>query len=127
MLSIRKFLPGIAWFFLILILISIPGKLLPSHNSFLELIYFDKWVHFSLFAILAFLFLLPIYQAQPKNRSTLITLVVFGSIAWGLLTECIQHFLVVNRSFDLWDWAADSFGVTIAFFYLNKKYSSTRI
>lgn len=36
---------------------------------------------------------------------------------FGLAIEFIQKYFVTGRTFDLLDWAADSFGAIVAFFY----------
>ena len=62
-LSIKNFIPGIAWFFVILILICLPGEDIPSPSgwwNWINLIHFDKLVHMGIFAVLTVLFILPI-------------------------------------------------------------------
>jgi hypothetical protein len=58
--SVKKFIPGIAWFFVILVLICLPGSKIPTVETWLNDIYFDKWVHTGLFAVLVFLFIYPV-------------------------------------------------------------------
>jgi VanZ family protein len=43
---------------------------------------------------------------------------------WGLSTEFIQ-LLVPGRSFELWDWFADSLGVLISFIYIYWKFKQS--
>ena len=115
----KKFIPGIAWFFLVLLLLCLPGSNLPNVDDWLNAIYFDKWIHVGLFAVLAFLFMWPfIKSALPVKDKWLyvIRIAIAGSV-WGLTTECIQKYFVPGRSFDLFDWAADSLGVLIALIY----------
>ena len=69
MISIKKFIPGIAWFFLVLILICLPGDDLPKTDDWMSAIYFDKWVHIGLFSILAFLFMMPICKSALTLKS----------------------------------------------------------
>lgn len=113
----KKFLPGIAWFFLIMVLICLPGQDLPSVDDWLSLIYFDKWVHAGLFGILCLLFTYPFLQAATGRTARLQAAirVTIAVIIWGLTTEFIQKFFVTGRNFDLLDWAADSFGALLAF------------
>ncbi len=116
MISIKKFIPGIAWFFLVLILICLPGNDLPKANSWMTAIYFDKWVHVSLFSCLAFLFMRPIglLHIDTKSKLQWLLKVAIATSIWGLTTEYIQMFFIPGRSFDLGDWAADTFGALLA-------------
>lgn len=123
-LAIKKFIPGIAWFFLVLVLICLPGDNIPKVESWLTAIFFDKWVHAGLFAILTFLFIYPLTrsdlsQALQKNMAIKI---VLAAVIWGLATECIQKFFVPGRDFDIFDWMADGAGVLAAYIYCYKKY-----
>ncbi|MFN0082686.1 MAG: VanZ family protein [Ferruginibacter sp.] len=124
----KKFIPGIAWFFLVLILICLPGADLPKADDWMDVIFFDKWVHAGLFAVLSFLFLIPVCtsNATSKTKWSLIIKIALAVSVWGLTTEFIQKFFIPGRAFDLLDWAADAVGVIIATivskrFYLQKK------
>ena len=115
----KKFIPGIAWFFLVLALICLPGAELPTVSDWFNIIYFDKWVHVGLFAVLAFLFMLPILRsALPANEKLAYVIkIAIATILWGLTTELIQKFFVPGRSFDLFDWSSDSFGALLALLF----------
>jgi len=116
MINLKKFLPGIAWFFLVLILICLPGDDLPKVGDWMSAIYFDKWVHVGMFSVLAFLFMLPFCKSDMTriNKWSFIIKIAISISIWGLTTEFIQKFFIPGRSFDLLDWAADSVGVIIA-------------
>ena len=121
---VKKFIPGIAWFFLILVLICLPGSKIPTVETWLNDIYFDKWVHTGLFAILVVLFIYPVSKlplSQQLKKNTAVKIAIAACI-WGLTTELIQKFFVADRSFDLFDLAADSLGVIIAYTWCRKKY-----
>jgi len=108
-------LPGIAWFFIVLVLICMPGKDLPG-NSFLEMINFDKMVHAGIFGLMVILFVRPIAMSNisaTEKRKYYIQITIF-TILWGLATEFIQKYLVTGRDFDLWDFVADAVGCSIA-------------
>ncbi len=134
-LSIKNFIPGIAWFFVVLILITLPGDDIPSPGGWFEwikLIQFDKMVHSGIFAVLTFLFIYPVartsYSREAKWQYFL--KIALAACIWGLTTELIQKFFVPTRNFDLVDWAADSLGVLIALvfcrkFYLNRPKKET--
>ena len=124
MINLKKFLPGIAWFFLVLILICLPGDDLPKVGDWMSAIYFDKWVHVGLFSILAFLFMIPFCNSDIPltiKWSFIIKIAISVSI-WALTTEFIQKFFIPGRSFDLLDWAADSVGVILAVVVCRKLY-----
>jgi VanZ family protein len=116
MIPLKKFLPGIAWFFLVLLLICLPGDDLPKAANWMSYIFFDKWVHAGLFAVLNFLFIFPVARSPlPKtNRLKIITKIALAACVWGLTTEFIQKFFIPGRAFDLLDWGADSLGVGLA-------------
>lgn len=124
MLPFKKFIPGIAWFFLVLILICIPGNQLPKTGDWMDVVYFDKWVHSSLFGILTFLWIKPYAIATlPLNQQLNIFIKIALAVSvWGLTTEFIQKYFIPFRSFDWWDWAADSLGALLAFIVCYKIY-----
>jgi hypothetical protein len=120
-ISIKKFLPGIAWFFIVLVLTCLPGNDIPK-IGWLDKIYFDKWVHAGLFGGLTFLFCWPFYKStfSPQWKFYYFIKVAIAASIWGLTIEFIQKFFVTSRDFDLLDWAADSFGVIVAFLICKK-------
>ena len=125
-ISFKKFMPGIAWFFIILILTCLPGSDLPK-IGWLNKIYFDKWVHIGMFALLAFLFSYPFFKSNlsvVKKISYFLWIAIVASL-WGLAIEFIQKYFVAGRSFDLLDWAADSGGALVAFLYCRSRIGKT--
>jgi hypothetical protein len=122
-INISKFLPAIAWFFVVLVLLFMPGKDIPS-TRWIELIYFDKWVHTGVFGLLALLFMLPFALSPIKHKEKLqyfISIAIATSL-WGLITELIQKYWVSGRNFDLFDWVADSLGAFTSLIFCKKKY-----
>ncbi len=121
-ISFKKFLPGIAWFFIVLLLTCLPGDDIPK-VGWLDKIYFDKWVHAGLFGGLAFLFSFPFFESHLSSKQKVkyfIRIAIAASVI-GLTIEFIQKYLVTARSFDLVDWAADSVGAFIAFWFCRTK------
>lgn len=124
-----QFWPAIVWFFLLCILVFIPGSDLPE-AGWMDRIYIDKIAHVFLFGMLVILFHRPIllsgYLPSGKNRFLIVIGVV--GIAWGLAVEFIQKNFVSGRSFDLIDWAADITGILIGMYlqynWLLRRYSS---
>ena len=115
-IPLKKFLPAIAWFFILSVLVFLPGSDLPK-VSWLDKIYFDKIVHAGLFGGLTLLFCLPFFKSPFSLRQKInyFIRVSLAAIVWGITVEIIQKYFVPGRSFDLLDWAADSAGVLIGF------------
>ena len=116
-----KFLPGIAWFFIVLLLMSMPGRDIPG-NSWFDKIYADKIVHAGIFGLMVILFIRPLAQSMMPEKTKL---QYFAGIAvsvalWGLATEYIQKYMVVGRNFDLLDFVADAVGCIIAYWFSRK-------
>jgi VanZ family protein len=128
-MAFKKFIPGIAWFFLVMFLICLPGNEFPKHTPWLEKIYFDKWVHIGLFSILSFLWMMPFAKMNKSIESKLnvIFKIALSISIWGLATEFIQKYFIPFRSFDLTDWAADSVGVLLAWIYWRKKIKNSKV
>lgn len=124
-IALKKFIPGIAWFFVVLYLMCLPGSQIPS-IGWLNALYFDKWVHVGIFALLVLLFCWPLYNSSltTKERVHYFFKIAVAASIWGLTTEFIQKFFVVGREFSLFDWLADSIGSLIAFWFCNKKFSN---
>lgn len=116
----KQFIPGIAWFFVILILISMPGEDIPQPRGWWEwvnLIHIDKIVHMGIFAVQVFLFNIAFARSAWSRRQKAIAFlyVLAIGIAWGLGTELIQRYFIESRTFDLVDWTADSIGCLLGF------------
>jgi len=123
-ISFKKFIPGIAWFFVVLYLTCLPGNDLPKIGWMDNIIFFDKWVHMGLFGILVLLFCLPFYKSSftTKERLNYFIKIFLVVSIWGLTIEFIQKYFIPGRAFDLWDWAADSVGAVIAYWFCKKKF-----
>ena len=121
--SFIKFIPGIAWFFVILVLICLPNDEIPK-IGWLTGINFDKLIHVGIFGLLTVLFCWPFYNSSLPGKECLqyFIKIAIATAIWGLTTEFIQKFFVPGRSFDLLDWASDSLGALIAFWFCKKKF-----
>jgi hypothetical protein len=95
-LTAKKFIPGITWFLVVMVLLFTPGNDLPEVGDWFARINFDKFIHMGVFGLLTFLFMFPI----------------------GL----VQKYFIPGRSFDLLDWAADSIGAAVAWLFCRKVY-----
>ena len=96
---------GVLWFITITVLFALPGSAFPK-DDFLGDIHFDKWVHFGFFFILLWLWCKGLYKG---NRQIFFWLILAASI-YGFIVEIAQDKLVINRSFDIGDWIADTIG-----------------
>jgi hypothetical protein len=99
---------AIAWFLIMCILFFLPGSALPQ-ESWLDAIYFDKWVHVGLFAVLIFLW----RSSFNLDFNHYNWMLLFIALLYGLTVEFIQKYWVSNRSFDLYDVMADMTGSVI--------------
>lgn len=117
-----QFLPGIAWFLFVLVLICLPGEDVPEEPDWLSIQNFDKIVHAGLFGGIVFLFCMPFKNSTivKSVKLNLFIKILIATIIWGITTEYIQKFFIPGRQFDLADWAADSIGAVIAFFVSRK-------
>lgn len=85
----------------------------PDIETFDSLIGIDKLVHFLMFFFLTSWFVM-IYKYSHKF--ILLSYLVF----FGLLLELMQMGFFIHRSFEWFDWIADSIGVIVGFFTISK-------
>ena len=123
-ISFKKFIPGIAWFFLVVYLTCLPGNKLPHITWIINIPEYDKLIHIGLFGGLTFLFCLPFYRSSfdAVQRLQYFTKIAVAVAIWGLAIEFIQKYWIPGRSFDLLDWAADSMGSLIAFGFYKTRF-----
>jgi VanZ family protein len=96
---------AIAWLIICTVLLTLPGNDLPKED-WLDKIWFDKWVHIGLFAILTWLWCLA-FRIQRKEISYIIGA---ACLCYGIIMEFVQRYYIPNRSFDTGDIAADAIG-----------------
>jgi VanZ family protein len=124
-IGIKKFIPGIAWFFLVLVLIATPGYSLPKADKWMIQISYDKIIHMGMFAVMAFLFMYPFVRSSALTRKQkwhYCIKIAISTAVWGLGTELIQKFFVPSRSFDLTDLLGDAIGGLAALIFCRKYY-----
>jgi len=119
------FLPAFLWFILIFILLIIPGKNLPE-VTFLDKIYFDKWVHITLFAVQVHLSYTALKKIYPFSSPVFLNAALYAWL-YGIAMEFVQKYWVPNRSFDITDIIADGVGCFIAYLIFRKKYKKARV
>ncbi len=92
-----------AWTVIILVLCLIPGNNLPEVKLWEHT---DKLIHFTLFFVLQMLW----GAAFPAYKFKILLL----ASVYGIAIELIQHNYIPFRSFDVWDWVADTAGALVA-------------
>jgi glycopeptide antibiotics resistance protein len=102
---IVRLLIAVLWTAAVLIGLGWPAGDFPSF----ELEYADKVVHFALFFVFGFLWML----ALPLRADTRTWVVLLTGILFAIATEVYQGILPTNRSPDSWDVVADVFGLCI--------------
>jgi hypothetical protein len=115
-LSFKRFIPGIAWFIVVCIILFLPGHDVPQMGDWLQQMDFDKLIHLSMFAILITLICWPFYKSgieKKKKYRYFILIAVLGCL-WGYSSELIQKYWAIGRDYELMDWVADSMGCFLA-------------
>jgi VanZ family protein len=116
---LSKNTPARLWTLFILILMAIPGNLLPrEEKTFIPNL--DKLVHATLFG--SFVFLWSIYYATRKeknnNSDSRFVLILIIACLYGVATELMQKYLIPNRDYDIYDIMADSIGAVLGFLFV---------
>ena len=117
------FLFPLLWLLISTLLLLIPGNAFPKEN-WLDKIWFDKWVHIVMFAILATLWcwaMLKIYSAGTRLRSLFIW-IGLASLIYGIGMEFVQKYFINNRSFDEGDIVADAVGAALGVVFSRKRF-----
>lgn len=123
-MTFKSFLPGITWFIISVVLLTLPGKDLP-HNELFNIPFFDKYVHLTMFFMLTALFCYPFFYFPGDNsiiKSWFIKIAVYV-IIYGILMEYVQKFFVNERSFDLADMLFDALGSIAGLISVSSYYS----
>lgn len=126
-ISFKKFLPGIAWFFIVGVLTLMPGKEVPE-VGWLNIPHFDKLVHVAMFGGLTLFFCLPYLKAglSIQKKINIFIRISLSMILWGLIIEVMQKFFVSGRGFEWLDVVADGVGVLIAYWICIKLVKSEK-
>src|ERR687893_655891 len=99
---------GIGWAFIILLLILMPGKDMPDTDIW-QLLTFDKFAHFFVFAILVFLLIIGFIKQHDYIwlRFNAVKGALLVSISYSFVLELAQS-LIAGRTFDLTDLLANT-------------------
>lgn len=119
----RFFLPAIVWFFISIVLLTLPGSSFPKEDL-LDKLWFDKWIHIAMFGIMAVLFCWGLSKQEifPKKIKSHFILVGIFCLLYGIAMEFVQKCWVPNRSFDIGDIIADGAGCAAGILHSYKRY-----
>ncbi|MDX9769911.1 MAG: VanZ family protein [Tenuifilaceae bacterium] len=110
-----KYWRSSVWTVIIILATTLPSSSIPK-SSLLQIPHFDKLVHFVQFFVLA-LFILSernSLKQQGKLANRAIAFALSISIAYGLIIELLQYFLLPTRSGSLYDFMANVLGAIMA-------------
>ena len=102
---------------------TLPGSVIPD-EKWLDKLWFDKWVHLGMFAIMAFLFCRGISKKEKFSKNLRHHFILIGALCllYGITMEFVQKYLVPYRSFDAGDIVADAAGCAIGVIYSIRTY-----
>ncbi|MGN6508534.1 MAG: VanZ family protein [Chitinophaga sp.] len=124
MRMVRYYLPALGWIILILFLCTLPGSAIPKASIF-DMLHIDKVVHFVLFGSTVVLLAYGYYRQKGIVSKRALFLLVLAATLYGLAIEFIQKYMVVNRSFDLYDLLADGVGAgagALVFWWIGRRF-----
>jgi VanZ family protein len=106
----------VIWTLIIIILLSLPGRMLPSETGF-RIPNLDKLVHMGLFGGFVFLWALYTTKRTADHHTLLRAFFVYYIIAnfFGYGMELVQKYWIPGRDYDLADVIADMAGAGIAY------------
>ena len=120
MKKIKKYLSqkwvAIAWTLMVIILLAIPGKMIPEEQAF-TIPQFDKFVHIVLFGFFVWLWSNH-YASLNLNKRKLLRiffLIFILGVILGIGMEYVQKYFIPNRDFDEADIIADIIGAGLAY------------
>jgi VanZ family protein len=103
------------------ILLTLPGTKLPKED-WLDKIWFDKWVHIGMFAVMTWLWCWGIIRRSKK----IFYVIAVVCLLYGIIMEFVQHWMIDNRSFDGGDIIADAAGCMIGLLFSLRRYIKNR-
>ncbi len=107
--GLKKYYKSIVWIIIMQYLLFSPASGIPK-PGILVIPHFDKLVHFGMFFILIYLFVL---ESRKKgivnNRNTMLFILL--SVFYAALSECCQHMLITGREGSFADFIADILGI----------------
>lgn len=104
------------------VLLTLPGSAFPEED-WLDRIYFDKWVHVFLFAVMTWLGCRTIMAGmETAIWARGFVWMALACFLYGFGMELVQHFLIIRRSFDVMDILADGAGCLAGWGIGHKRY-----
>jgi VanZ family protein len=102
---------AVSWTVIILILLSLPGTMLPDEPSF-KIPNLDKFVHICLFGGFVLLWCLYISRRRLTTRKLLRSFfyIFIIAVSFGITMEYVQKYFIPFRDFELGDIIADMIG-----------------
>jgi VanZ family protein len=129
MFLIKKypFAPGILFFLISLLLLTLPGDTMPSVGWF-NFPHRDKFIHYCLFFMLCSLLAIPVkYRTSSKQAGIVwLAIVCVMVIGYGIAIEFVQKWWIPNRGFEVLDIVADATGAVAAFGYCYMRFIKNR-
>jgi hypothetical protein len=117
------FIPAVLWLIISTFLLTLPGAAFPKDDWFNK-VGFDKWVHAVMFTIMVALWcwaLLRVYTDSNKLKRVFLLVAIIW-LGYGIIMEFVQLYFIINRSFDVWDIAADALGCIIGYAFSRMRY-----
>ncbi|GAA3556748.1 VanZ family protein [Snuella lapsa] len=81
----------------------------------------DKIFHFLTYSVLTYLWVNALFYAFKLTKTKAIIVAAIISIGFGILIEVLQGTMTASRASDLYDVAANTFGVLLAALVLSQK------
>ena len=111
-----KIYAAIGWTFLLILLLTLPGSMLPNESHF-SIPQFDKFVHITLFGgfVLLWNFYLSRRSLSTKALLRWFFLIFMLGNALGIGMEFVQKYWIPFRDFDTEDIIADMIGAGLGY------------
>lgn len=100
------------------VLLCLPGTAFPG-QSWLSMIWIDKWVHLALFGMMVLLWCFGLTSRPldaPRLRQSFF-MIAAGALAYGVAMEFVQKNFIPHRGFDLWDIAMNALGSALGLIF----------
>jgi VanZ family protein len=110
----RYLLPATLWFFIILLVVSVPAGNLPKSDLF-KIPHFDKVVHTGMFFVFTVLLNYGFYKQESVSFLKVYnyTIAITFGVIYSIVTEILQHFYIAGRSGEYWDFVANLAGISL--------------
>ncbi len=118
------FIPGIIWFIISFVLLTLPGTKIPK-ISWMDFYQSDKIVHIIMFFTLCFLFSFAIKKSDRKY--SLIAYIAIVGLVYGIAMEFVQKYCIPFRSCDVDDMIADGIGCLIAYVWWRRQFKKADV